>query len=309
MSDVPSSPVLDHPENFTPVESCTLCGCRESVEQFREDPFRVVACADCGLVYVTPRLKPEVLPEVYNEDYWSSKSPKERGYSDYRSQAPLYLKTFRKRLALVNEHFSSRGKALDIGCAAGFFLKVLHDDGWEVDGVELSPAIAAHAREDYGFDQVHVGPIETSPYAEKSFDLITMWDVVEHVPEPIPFLEKSLSLLKDDGVLILETQNVKSKFAQKLGPKWHHYKHLEHLYHFDPSTIELLLGKVGFEVIHNTPKFGGKHVSIEFIRERAERVHGAMKWIMLPLAPLNAMSFYVNVKDEMIVVARRKRSN
>ena len=308
MSDLPQSPVLDDPSNFIEVERCTLCGGSERTEQFRDGPFRVVRCTGCTLVYVTPRLRPEVLPQVYNEEYWSSKSPKERGYADYRSQAPLYLKTFKKRLALVERFRKHKGRALDVGCAAGFFLKILHDAGWTVDGVELSPAIASHAREVYGFEQVHVGPVESAGYEKGSFDLITMWDVVEHVPEPLPFLEHTMSLLADDGVFILETQNVESKFAKRLGPKWHHYKHLEHLYHFSPATIERLLDRVGMEVVHLTPKFGGKHVSVEFVRALAVRVHGAMKWALLPLAPLNKMSFYVNMKDEMIVVAKKKRA-
>lgn len=307
MSDAttPGSSVLAHPENFDEIDQCMLCGSAERSEMFRDEPFRVVRCSECDLVYVTPRLKAEVLPQVYNEDYWSSRSPKERGYADYRSQAPLYLKTFRKRLGLVERFTKQPGRALDIGCAAGFFLKVLHECGWRVDGVELSPDIAKHAREAYGFEQVWIGELETSPFEAKSFDLITMWDVVEHVPDPVPFLQRAAELLADDGCLILETQNVDSKFAKRLGPKWHHYKHLEHLYHFNPTTIAKLLAKVGLEVVHNTPKYGGKHVSIGFIRERATRVHPAMKMLMFPLAPLNAVSFYVNVRDEMVIVARK----
>ena len=300
--------VLAAPENFVDVTACMLCGSEERTEKFREEPFTVVECSGCGLVYVTPRLKPEVLPEVYGEEYWRSGAPKERGYADYRQQAPLYLKTFRKRFDLVERFLGRTGRALDIGCAAGFFLKVLKDQGWEVDGVELSPEIARHAREEYGLDQIFVGELEASPYPERSFDLITMWDVVEHVSEPLPFLEKAVSLLADDGIVILETQNVNSRFAQRLGPKWHHYKHLEHLYHFSPATIEMLLGQAGLEIVHNTSKYGGKHVSIGFIRERATRLHPAMKVLMLPLAPFNALSFYVNVHDEMIVVARRKKT-
>ncbi len=107
--------------------------------------------------------------------------------------------------------------------------------------------------------------------------------------------------------LILETQNVDSRFAKRLGPRWHHYKHLEHLYHFNPKTIERLLDQAGLEIVHLTPRFGGKHVSLGFIRERATRVHGVMKYLLAPLAPLSGMSFYVNMRDEMVIVARKKK--
>ena len=309
MSERTRAQALADPNNFVEIESCELCGSKERSVDFVEEPFSVVRCSNCDLVYVTPRLKPDVLPEVYNEEYWSSDSPKERGYADYRKDAELYLKTFRKRYKVIEPHLPSPGRALDIGCAAGFFLKVLSENGWQVEGVELSKDIAAHAKEQFGFEQVFVGYLEDTSYADKSFDLITMWDVVEHVPEPLPFLEKAVSLLKDDGVLVLETQNVASKFAKKLGPKWHHYKHLEHLYHFDPKTIAMLLDQAGLEILHNTPQGGGKHVSVAFIRERATRVSKAMRYLMLPLAPLDRMSLYVNVKDEMIVVARKRKGD
>jgi 2-polyprenyl-3-methyl-5-hydroxy-6-metoxy-1,4-benzoquinol methylase len=198
--------LLGDEANFEPIETCQLCGSRERTEKFRDGVFQVVECSQCGLVYVTPRLKPEVLPKVYDENYWSSDSPKEAGYADYRSDGALYLKTFEKRYELVQRFTDGEGRALDIGCAAGFFLKTLHDRGWHVDGVELSAEIAAHAQQEFGFDDIHVGMIETSPFQKGSYDLVSMWDVVEHVPEPLPFLQESVSYLKDDGILILETQ-------------------------------------------------------------------------------------------------------
>ncbi len=71
-------PLLDT-SRFREIDRCALCGSMERSEKFQEPPFHIVECQGCGLVYVTPRLKEEVLPEVYNEDYWSSKSPKTRG--------------------------------------------------------------------------------------------------------------------------------------------------------------------------------------------------------------------------------------
>lgn len=298
------SELLADPTNFVEIPHCNLCGGETRDEVFCEEPFHVVRCQDCGLVYVTPRLKPEVLPHVYDEGYWTSEGPKNRGYADYRSQEPLYLKTFRKRFSLIERYKPEPGRLLDVGCAAGFFLKVASEKGWEVDGVELSAEIAAHAREDYGFEQVHVGTLESASYEPHSFDLLTMWDVVEHVPDPAAFLAEARNHLKPDGLLILETQNVSSAFAERMGPKWQHYKHLEHLYHFDPKTIRRLLDEAGFEILENTPDLGGKHVSIEFIRERAERVSPALRYLLWPLAPFNRLNFYVNLKDEMVIAAR-----
>ncbi|GAG14994.1 unnamed protein product, partial [marine sediment metagenome] len=148
---------LDAQENFHEVRHCALCGSEEHRLRFRDDPFSVLECRRCGLVYVTPRLRPEVLPRVYGADYWQSENPSWRGYADYACEAPLYLKTFERRARFVERFVSKRGRALDVGCAAGFFMQVMHQRGWEVDGVELSPEIAAHAKEAYGFHQLHVG--------------------------------------------------------------------------------------------------------------------------------------------------------
>ncbi|MFV2068796.1 MAG: class I SAM-dependent methyltransferase [Pirellulales bacterium] len=303
------SELLADPANFVEIPHCSLCGAEGREEVFREDPFQVVRCEGCGLVYVTPRLKSEVLPKVYDEGYWTSEGPKSRGYADYRSQEQLYLKTFRKRFQLIDRYKPPPGRLLDVGCAAGFFLKVASEKGWQVEGVELSAEIASHAREEYGFQQVHVGTLESAPYEPKSFDLLTMWDVVEHVSDPSAFMELARRFLKPDGLLILETQNVRSAFAERMGSKWQHYKHLEHLYHFDPKTIQRLLDEAGFEILENTPELGGKHVSIAFIRERAERVSPAMRYLLWPLAPLNRVNFYVNLKDEMVIAARPKQGS
>ncbi|MFQ5506180.1 MAG: FAD-dependent oxidoreductase [Planctomycetota bacterium] len=304
----PSGPngVLARPESFVEVETCTLCGSRQRSERFREEPFRVVSCSSCGLVYVTPRLKPELLSEVYNQDYWQSHSPKERGYADYRKEAPLYIKTFEKRLGLIDRYAPEPGRALDVGCAAGYFLEVLRRRGWDVSGVELSPEIARHARQELGIEDIYVGDLRDSEHGEKSFDLITMWDLVEHVPEPLSLLRKAASLLADDGHLVIETQNVESRFARLLGARWQHYKHLEHLYHFSPATIRKLLDDAGLEIVENTPRFGGKHVSLGFIRERATRIHPLMKYALAPLAPFHRLNLYVNLRDEMVIVARKR---
>jgi SAM-dependent methyltransferase len=173
-----------------------------------------------------------------------------------------------------------------------------------VHGVELSAEIAQHAVSRFGFSQIHVGTLESAPHENGSFDLVTLWDVVEHVPDPRALLARVHELLKPGGALVLETQNVDSSFARLLGPKWQHYKHDEHLYHFSPATLRRLLAGAGFDVVELTPRLGGKYVSFGFIAERAARLHPAVSALLAPLKAIERANVYVNLRDEMIVVAR-----
>lgn len=283
------------------VSCCPLCSGHQRVEMFRDPPFQVLKCQQCQLVYTSPQLPEEALPLVYTEPYWTSPAPKTRGYADYRQEEPHYLKTFRGRYSLLEPHICPPGRALDIGCAAGYFLQVLAENGWEACGVEISSAITR------GLDSsfpIHLGPLETAPWAAGSFDLVSLWDVIEHVRDPVGFLEQAVRLLRPDGILILETQNVESWFARLLGPRWHHYKHWEHLVHFSPATLERLTTGVGLQTLTRTTRFAGKFISFGFLRERAGRLSPWLSSALRLLAWLDPLHFYANPRDEMIVIAR-----
>lgn len=301
---LPAPGDLPAAETLRPVHACAVCGSRERARLFREGPFHVVRCGGCGLVYVTPRLPAEALPAVYGEAYWRSACPSQRGYADYLADEPLYLRTFRRRVRFLERYLPRRGRALDVGCAAGFFLQVLRERGWEVRGVEPSPAVARHAREAAGLE-VHAGDLASAPFEPASFDLVSFWDVIEHLPDPADALRRAAALLREDGVLVVETQNVESAFARLLGRRWHHYKHLEHLHHFSPATLEELFRRTGFESVDVTARHAGKHVSVAFVRERAGRLHPWARRLLSPLAALDRLSLYVNPRDELIAVARK----
>ena len=290
-----------------PVGRCQLCGSERRALKFAEPPFEVVTCSDCGLVYVTPRLLGQALLDVYDEGYWKSDNPKLRGYSDYAREAQLYLKTFEKRMKLVARHVPPHGRVLDVGCAAGYFLRVMHDHGHDVHGVEVSPAIAKEAVAALGADRVHTGTLEEAVAAkgwrEQSFDLVTLWDVIEHVPDPQALLRTARPLLAPHGKLLIETQNVTSRWARLLGKRWHHYKHDEHIYHFDPTTIRRLLADCGFEVQQLGAAYAGKYVSFGFVAERAGRLGALAGLLAKPLTLLRGCNLYVNPRDEIIVVA------
>ena len=290
---------------------CGLCGCEERELRFQDGPFQVVECSACALVYVTPRLKDSsLIDHVYNETYWSSDAAKVHGYTDYRADAPLYKRTYEKRLSVLERHFPGLCNAageplrvLDVGCAAGYFLAVMQARGCVVTGLEPSATIREVASVELGAGCVHGELLAIDDTFEPgSFDLITFWDVIEHIPDPRKALARARELLAPGGRLLVETQNVDSRAAKLLGKKWQHYKHAEHIYHFTPRTLERLFAEAGFEVLENTPRLGGKYVSLAFVTERAGRLHPAFSFLLSPLRLIGGTAVYINLMDEMIVV-------
>jgi SAM-dependent methyltransferase len=284
--------------------ACGLCGSEERRLRFRDGPFAVVTCTRCDLTYVTPRLADGALIEkVYDEGYWSSDAAKDRGYTDYRRDAPLYLKTYRRRMRVVRRHFARPGRVLDVGCAAGYFLRVMQEAGWSVTGLEPSDAIRPQAEERIGRENVRAGLLGQVELAPHSFDLVTMWDVIEHIPDVVGAARAVRELLAPGGKFLIETQDVRSLAARVLGKRWQHYKHAEHIYHFHERTLADALSRAGFRVLENRPWLGGKYVSLGFVAERAGRLHPLLSALLSPLRLVADTSVYVNLLDEMIVVA------
>jgi SAM-dependent methyltransferase len=287
-------------------ERCPVCGGGRFRTAFDEPPYRVLRCLECGTGVVSPRAAD--LESIYAaRSYWCSGSPRTLGYGDYRAAEPLYVKTFRRRLSYALRGRPAGGKALDVGCAAGFCMQALRELGFDAHGVEVSETIARHAIERLGFDTVHIGTLEGAPFADRTFDLITIWDVIEHVADPGALLARVRALLKCDGLLVLETQNIDSPFARALGRRWHHYKHAEHIYHFTPASLRRLLESTGFAVQAMTPRHGGKYVSGDFVAERAARIHPALSALLAPLRRLESVGLYINVMDEIVATATPAR--
>jgi SAM-dependent methyltransferase len=263
------------------VDACPMCGSERFRTAFEEPPYEVRRCERCGMGWVTPRFDEAGLAEIYKSDrYWRSDSPKTQGYTDYRGSEELYLDTFRRRLRFVLRDGPRAGRALDVGCAAGFCMAVMRELGFETHGLEVSA------------------------YPDAHFDLITMWDVVEHVVDPVSLLTRARELLAPGGLLVIETQDIDSRFARALGPRWHHFKHEEHIYHFTAPTVRTLLAQAGFKATKLTHRYSGKDVSFHFIVERAARLHPALSKLLAPLGKFESARVYLNFMDEMIVLAR-----
>lgn len=288
--------------------ACYLCGRQDGTVLVEDPPFRVRRCAGCGLGYTSPRVHAERLHELYGERYWSSECARHFGYTSYLEEEKAYLRTFRRRARLVRRAVPP-GRLLEVGCAAGYFLAVMRDLGYEVHGVEISGEAVQSARKRFGLDAVHACRLGDAPYPAGSFDLVAMWDVVEHLADPLAELAHCHRLLRPGGALVLQTQDLDSLARRVMGRRWHHFKQLEHLYHFDRRTLRELLGRAEFDVQQETRRAAGKYVSFEFLAERSARFGRWAELLAKPLALLGRRYLYVNPLDELIVVARRREAS
>lgn len=286
--------------------ACLFCGVHDELLRFSEGVYRVVECKRCGHVYVNPRLPADRLHEMYQEEYWTSDRAKEFGYTGYLNDAPLYLRTYAVRSQVIDKYKPQPGSVLDVGCAAGFFLAVMKEKGWRTTGIEISKPMVDYAQNELSLPDMHRGDLLSVDLGDAPpFDVITLWDVIEHLEHPDEFLDRAVELLADDGILVLETQNVDSRFAKLMGRRWQHYKHEEHLYHFQPESLGRLLAGAGLKIEENTARRGGKYVSLSFLVERLGKVHPALSVLASPLRLVGGVSLYVNLADEMIVVASK----
>lgn len=239
----------------TMAQNCILCrGNEYKVVEESGDPYKVVCCKGCGLIFVSPIPSLETIKKAYPEDYYTPW---------LLSQRNARIRMWTKRLKKLNTFSKKRGNLLDVGCGEGLFLELARTDGWGVTGTEISQFAVKYGIEKLGLN-VFEGEIPKIGFHDKTFDAITMWHVLEHTTNPIAVLKEARRILKDDGVFILAVPNLNnfiSQWAYRLikGKRMHLFdiKDREiHLYHFTPKTIKMILEKTGFKALKIVPDMG-----------------------------------------------------
>lgn len=232
------------------MKECILCASASGRPVWREADVDVVRCRGCGLIYTD-------LEKDIAETFWKEPRPEKLDREDF------YWDTARARvydevLALLAPGESGAGRRiLDVGCGKGYFLKRAAERGWEPYGQELSPHAVRFARERLGLSRVAQGRVEDAEFSPGTFDAITLWDVIEHLPDPGPILATAARLLAPDGVLFIQTPNIdfhlsyaRLKRALSLLPAFRRSrKHLleakHHLVQFSRATLARMLERSG----------------------------------------------------------------
>jgi SAM-dependent methyltransferase len=233
---------------------CNLCGGDQFlVVEDHEKPYYVLKCIHCGLVFVDPLPESSLLAAHYDADY----------YAEWMGpQKEKRLRMWRRRLQTLEKH-CPKGSLLDVGCATGTFLELAQKNGWGVGGTEVSPYAASVARNLLKAD-IFCGHLTDAAYDEGFYDVVTFWHVLEHLPDPMRYLQEARRILKPDGLLVVAVPNVNDhimKIAYRLAKRrplrlFSRDDRERHLFHFSVGTLRRYLAKTGFRCLHIGPDYG-----------------------------------------------------
>jgi 2-polyprenyl-3-methyl-5-hydroxy-6-metoxy-1,4-benzoquinol methylase len=236
---------------------CILCDSKSYKIVFKEFGVDIVQCHGCGHIF-----------SAYNAEqdykgYWGAQvsNSDEIVYDFYWNEAhkAMYEEFCRKFLE------GKTGRLLDVGSGLGYFLKIASAySSWEVFGYEISETAVNYSRNKLGLTNVYCGKVEESKFSPNSFNIITLWDVIEHIPNPNSLLTSLASILAPDGFLFLHTPNVLiqlpkarlKKLLKGMRPGISYLEAKDHLNIYSTKTITLVLRGAGFlniEFIHVKP--------------------------------------------------------
>lgn len=295
---------------------CDLCGSARSQVRFpstlgggdREDPstyrctnsgygrhHTIVECLECRLIYANPRYDSGEMLAMYQA-----------------VEDPLYVEEREGRVLTFERHLRPLEKIappgdgrrlLDVGCHVGVFVEIAARHGWDAWGVEPSRWAATLAQQ-AGL-QVVEGTLATAGFEEDTFDVITMWDVIEHVERPSAEVRQAFRLLKSGGMLAVHTMDIDSLFARLMGRRWPWLMEM-HIYYFSRRTLAMLLERAGFRVISVQPQ--GRYLRLGYLASRVaafnQPLGRALGWLFARLR-LSGRAIPINLGDLVTIYARK----
>ncbi len=248
---------------------CEFCGSDNFIFICsRDDESKVANCVNCGLVFINPLPHQNHLnlsnktsnQNIQSENFGAFLKILQNEHKGLDTQEKNSIKKiqlieareslkprYKKRLKLINRFGIHNGKLLDLGCGEGHFLKYASSHEWDVSGIDLKVENTEFAKKILEIRNIQCTSLGQALLPEKTFDVVTLYDLIEHLAHPFSELKKIHKLLRPGGLVVISTPNVKNSFFMK--ELWTGYITKGHIYFFSKKTLTQMLQRAGFKVI------------------------------------------------------------
>lgn len=287
---------------------CYLCGSPTRI-YLHKNGFDLYECVSCGLIRTDLKEKYETfVKNHYSKGYFTGDASRS-AYADYGKDKSYIIKNLKKFIRFIRE-YKTGGKLLDVGCAYGYAVELAIEHGFDAYGFDASAHAVEEAKSLVGSKRIHLGLISDVSYDPKSFDVISLFDVFEHLADPIGDITRLTKYLADDGVMMIATGDVKSMAAKIFGRRWTFFIPPQHLFFFDRMTMTIALKKAGLR-----PKKWyriGKWLSLGYVlhlgRTTGESKIASYFYRLIGNTVLARLPVYIPMMDNMVVLAEKNKS-
>ena len=285
------------------VNGCPVCNSEKQCPlRYKKHDYLIYRCEECTAMFVRPIPCKKELTSIYTDEYFQ----RGRKYQDFKEldrSNPCYQSDIIKLEVL--KRYRPDGRILDVGCALGGFLKIAQDNGYLVSGVEVSKHACSQAKDKWQLDVIN-SDLPSAKLPCEHYDIITLWDVIEHLDNPHPTLSEVYRLLRPGGLLVVSTGDVNALWARITGKYWQLLTPPIHLFFFTSESMSRVLKLNGF--ITKDFLYLSKVATLEFIMFKAREAFGpvvAPLQCLSRLLGLGKIKFSINVHGIMTCVAEK----
>ncbi|MDO8619148.1 MAG: class I SAM-dependent methyltransferase [Candidatus Daviesbacteria bacterium] len=265
---------------------CPICNQNKWLKYLSD----LVRCLNCGFIRAQDKYFKINPTEFYGQNYFTS------GYGDYTKEQAALEKNFQDRIQRIRK-YQDGGKLLEIGCAHGYFLKSAQKY-YQCFGIDLNPEVTAVTKKNTNA-KIFTGDFLTQKFPKNYFDIVCMFDTIEHLKYPEKYLKKVNEILKPNGFIVIETGDIDSLVAKLQGKGWRLIMLPDHLQYFSKSSLIKLLTNSGFKIRQvNLVGF------FRTIRQIIYRLTGSKKILHLSNTILDK-SIPINTFDLVFIIGQR----
>lgn len=250
----------------------------------------VYKCSDCGFVFIVD----DTSERSIVESYVAAEDPV------YVGEMVARIKTFSNHLRRLDKYFSQKGKLLDVGAYTGVFMNLAHRSGWKVWGIEPSRWAVKQAKD----LNIKNDILKPNLFQKSFFDVITIWDVIEHFSDPLKALNIVFDYLKPGGVLAMTTMDVESLTAKLMGKKWPWYMRMHRVY-FSKRTMTKMLEKSGFTDIKFNPHI--RYLSIRYLVSKFIKIRLPFDHLIIPIYLGDLFDVYARKPTAVNIVTKNPK--